>query len=127
VNFFPEKFGSPPEPDTKQVNQDYLGWFVEVDRLFFANGERALAPYSPYPLYQCIPLNKTGDPWREASVSSDFVTRTSTDMQPIYLSGAFHCSDMRTRSAVDPTVAKVQNAALGYMKTWLTGWPGTNS
>lgn len=107
VNFFPEKFSSPPEPDTKQVNQDYHGWFVEVDRLFFANGER--------------------DPWREASVSSDFVTRTSTDMQPIYLSDAFHCSDMRTRSAVDPTVAKVQNAALGYMKTWLTGWPGTNS
>ena len=43
MNYFPEKFSSPPEPDTEQVNEDYHGWNIEVDRLFFANGRRALS------------------------------------------------------------------------------------
>ncbi|KAI6101248.1 peptidase S28 [Pisolithus sp. B1] len=103
VNMFPQKFSSPPQPAVAQVDEDYEGWGVEVDRLFFANGQR--------------------DPWREATVSSDFIYKASTDTQPIYVGDGFHCSDMITENGVvDATIANVQSAALGYMKTWLAGW-----
>ncbi|KAI6044408.1 hypothetical protein EDC04DRAFT_2642407 [Pisolithus marmoratus] len=103
VNGFPQKFNSPPQPAVAQVNEEYQGWGVEVDRLFFANGQR--------------------DPWREATVSSDFIYKASTDTQPIYVGDGFHCSDMITESGVvDASIAKVQSAALWYMKTWLAGW-----
>ncbi|KAL4078879.1 peptidase S28 [Scleroderma yunnanense] len=108
INMFPETFSSPPKPNTEQVNEDYHGWSVEVDRLFFANGQR--------------------DPWREVTVSSDFIVKTSTDTQPIYVSDGFHCSDLKVLSGTDdPTIAEVQNAALQYMETWLAAWPGTKS
>ncbi|KAI6044410.1 peptidase S28 [Pisolithus marmoratus] len=103
VNMFPQTFSSPPQPAVAQVNEEYQGWGVEVDRLFFANGQR--------------------DPWREATVSSDFIYKASTDTQPIYVGDGFHCSDLITESGlVDASIAKVQSAALEYMKTWLAGW-----
>lgn len=103
VNMFPQKFSSPPQPAVAQVDQEYEGWGVEVDRLFFANGQR--------------------DPWREATVSSDFIYKASTDTQLIYVGDGFHCSDLSTENGVvDATIANVQSAALGYMKTWLAAW-----
>ncbi|KAI6010844.1 serine carboxypeptidase S28-domain-containing protein [Pisolithus orientalis] len=90
VNMFPQKFSSPPQPAAAQVDEEYEGWGVEVDRLFFANGQR--------------------DPWREVTVSSDFIYKSSTDTQPIY------------SGVVDASIARVQSAALGYMKTWLASW-----
>ncbi|KAG6330296.1 hypothetical protein ID866_8793 [Astraeus odoratus] len=100
-----ETFSSPPQPSTAEVDTTYSGWNVEVDRLFFANGQR--------------------DPWREVTVSSEFVSKASTDMQPIYVGDGFHCSDMVTKSGVDDaTIAEVQSAALRYMKTWLADYPG---
>ena len=48
-------------------------------------------------------------------------------MQPIYLSDGFHTSDLIIQNGVvDPTIAKVQYAALEYISTWLEQWPGTN-
>ncbi|TFY55376.1 hypothetical protein EVG20_g9337 [Dentipellis fragilis] len=65
----------------------------------------------------------TGDPWRDATVSADNHTVASTPSQPIFVGDGFHCSDLKTSAAqVDPTIAKVQTAALGYMKTWLAEW-----
>ncbi|KAI6044406.1 peptidase S28 [Pisolithus marmoratus] len=108
VNMFPQTFNSPPQPAVVQVNEEYQGWGVEVDRLFFANGQR--------------------DPWREATVSSDFIYKASTDTQPIYAGDGFHCSDLITESGVvDASIAKVQSAALWYMKTWLEGWTPSES
>lgn len=103
VNMFPQKFSSPPQPAAAQVDEEYEGWGVEVDRLFFANGQR--------------------DPWREVTVSSDFIYKSSTDTQPIYVGNGFHSSDLIMESGVvDASIAKVQSAALGYMKTWLASW-----
>ena len=65
----------------------------------------------------------TGDPWRDATVSSQFHTRISTDTQPIVLSDGFHCSDLSTAAAaVDATIKVVQEAALAKMMEWLSEW-----
>jgi len=100
VNFFPQKFSSPPSPSTGKVNNMYGGWNTSVDRLFFANGLR--------------------DPWREVTVSADGLNKDNTTTQPIYESDGFHCSDLHAENGVvDETVYAVQMAALEYMETWL--------
>lgn len=100
VNFFPEKFSVPPSPSVEKVNTMYKGWNVSVDRLFFANGRR--------------------DPWRGATVSADGLNKANTTMQPIYVSDAFHGSDLLIANGLlDDTVRAVQAAALKYMKEWL--------
>lgn len=78
---------------------------MNATRLFFANGQR--------------------DPWREATVSSDFHTRQSTAWQPIAVGDGWHCSDLLANSSVDPTVAKVQNSALAYLGKWHAEWHAT--
>ena len=68
------------------------------------------------------------DPWRDATVSSDFHMRQSTAEQPIAIGDGFHCSDLSTANAqVDATVAKVQAEALANMKTWLAEWTPSTS
>ncbi|TDL29922.1 hypothetical protein BD410DRAFT_759045 [Rickenella mellea] len=102
--WFPEQFpnGARP-PNTALTNIRYRGWDVAIDRLFFANGKR--------------------DPWRDATVSSDFHFRQSTSSQPIAVSDGFHCSDLgRKNGMTDTTVAAVQTQALATMKTWLAQW-----
>ncbi|TDL29923.1 peptidase S28 [Rickenella mellea] len=104
AHWFPSQFpnAAAQMPNTTVTNTRYQGWNVAVDRLFFANGKR--------------------DPWRDATVSSDFYTRQSTSMQPIAVSDGFHCSDMSKKNAMDATVAAVQTQALASMKTWLGQW-----
>lgn len=47
----------------------------------------------------------------------------STDTQQIGLmASGFHCSDLSARSAIDPTVAEVQQQALAAFKGWLSTW-----
>jgi hypothetical protein len=65
---------------------------------------------------------KSGDPWKDATVSSEGLNVLSTPEQPIGLSDGFHCSDLGVSSSIDPTVAAVQQKALAYMKSWLTTW-----
>ncbi|KAH9948740.1 peptidase S28 [Amylocystis lapponica] len=101
--YFPEQFTSPPTPDAAGTNKAYDGWFVNVDRLFFANG--------------------LSDPWREATVSANGTNFKSTSTQPIALGDAFHTSDMiMENGAVDATVAAVQAQGLAAMKAWLADW-----
>ncbi|KAG2085941.1 peptidase S28 [Suillus discolor] len=103
VNMFPEAFAYPPQPATAETNAMYAGWNVNVPRLFFANGLR--------------------DPWRGGTVSADGLNKPNTTSMPIYMSDGFHCSDLLTRNGMlDPTIAVVQEAGLGYMKEWLAEW-----
>ncbi|KAG1737102.1 peptidase S28 [Suillus paluster] len=103
VNMFPETFTSPPVPATAETNTVYVGWNVDIPRLFFANGLR--------------------DPWRESTVSADGLRKPNSTGMPIYESDGFHTSDLITGSGiVDPSIAVVQKAALMYMKEWLAEW-----
>lgn len=78
-------------------------------------------PRLSYPLTNHQP--PAGDPWRDATVSSDFHTRQSTPAQPIAEGDGFHCSDLLTANAVvDTTVRAVQTQGLAQMKTWLAEW-----
>ena len=38
--WFPQAFPKPHGPDVDAVNKAYGGWDVNIERLFFANGER---------------------------------------------------------------------------------------
>ncbi|KAL0576862.1 hypothetical protein V5O48_005127 [Marasmius crinis-equi] len=108
---FPDVFGSAP-PDTAggvdRTNEKYHGWDLQVDRLFFANGQR--------------------DPWREATVAAEGLNKQSTDRQVLTMSDGFHCSDLSTATgAIDSTVAAVQKKALETFKGWLAEWPGNEA
>ncbi|TDL23893.1 hypothetical protein BD410DRAFT_720031 [Rickenella mellea] len=106
--WFPEIYPDGPRPPkTNATNSKTQGWDVAIDRLFFANGKR--------------------DPWRDATVSSDFHMRQSTSSQPIAVSDGFHCSDLLTNNNVDSSVDAVQKQGLAAMKTWLAQWTPSNS
>ncbi|OBZ70209.1 putative serine protease K12H4.7 [Grifola frondosa] len=104
VYMFPETFSLShlPVPNVAKTNQAYDGWNVHATRLFFANGHR--------------------DPWREATLAADGTNFTSTALQPLAIGDGFHCSDLLTRSAVDPTVLAVQSEALQVMSGWIASW-----
>ncbi|TBU33004.1 peptidase S28, partial [Dichomitus squalens] len=104
--WFPEAFpqnGPLPVPRVDETNKAYDGWFVQADRLFFANGHR--------------------DPWREATKAADGTHFPSTSQQPLAISDGFHCSDLSTANGkVDETVLSVQQQALKAIGPWLAAW-----
>ncbi|KAB5589289.1 hypothetical protein CTheo_7273 [Ceratobasidium theobromae] len=77
---------------------------VEIaPRLFSANGKR--------------------DPWRKATVSSDFNPRESTDLQPIVVSEGFRTFDLPVRNgAADKMVYAFQQLAVVYFTQWVKEW-----
>ncbi|KDQ20234.1 hypothetical protein BOTBODRAFT_142776 [Botryobasidium botryosum FD-172 SS1] len=99
--YFPKTFPTETSanPKTAEINSKYRGWETDTSRLFFANGKR--------------------DPWREATVSSDFISRPSTPQNPIAVSDGFHGNDMYVANAIDPTIAKVQDLAVEYFTQWI--------
>lgn len=117
--WFPETFANQtyPAPDVDTTNQEYKGWFVKVDRLFFANGRRK-SLYTPLNRHTYNSL-RTGDPWKEATLAADGTNFQSTPDQPLALSDGFHCSDLGTVNAVDPTILEVQQQALKSIAGWL--------
>ncbi|KAG7096411.1 hypothetical protein E1B28_003851 [Marasmius oreades] len=106
-SMFPDVFANTPpdmEGGVKRTNQEFHGWDLQVDKLFFANGIR--------------------DPWREATVAAQGANRHSTPRQILGLSDGFHCSDLSTATGqVDGTVRDVQKKALEAFKGWLAEWP----
>ncbi|RDX52320.1 peptidase S28 [Lentinus brumalis] len=102
--FFPEKFANQtnPAPNVDATNKMYGGWFVKSKRLFFANGSR--------------------DPWKEATLAADGTNFQSTPDQPLTLSDGYHCSDLGTVNAADPTILEVQQQALKSIAGWLAEW-----
>ncbi|KAG6830333.1 hypothetical protein H0H92_001268, partial [Tricholoma furcatifolium] len=120
---FPSAFPNGVNVQVNRTNELYDGWNVNVDRLFFANGQRKLLLY----LFQLRLINRNsslpaGDPWKDETMSSVDSPATSTNTQPIELGDGFHCSDMLSFDAMDPTVYAVQQKGLSYMKTWLAQW-----
>lgn len=107
----------------------YHGWNVTVDRLFFANGQRACLSQSLGVFIDFLICSSiAGDPWREATLSADGVNVQGTESQPVVVSDGFHCSDLLTRNAlVDDTILDVHTQALASMKTWLADWTPTSS
>jgi len=103
-NYFPKTFPTETsaKPKTKETNTRYGGWNTTVPRLFFVNGKR--------------------DPWREATVSSDFIRRSSTPDNLIAVSDGFHCTDLAISNDIDPTVAKVQELAVQYLTQWVNDY-----
>ncbi|KAF4563063.1 hypothetical protein EYR36_003502 [Pleurotus pulmonarius] len=101
---FPQRFPEIPSTvDVEKINTAYGGWDVQIDRIFFANGAR--------------------DPWLDATMSATGLDIPSTETQQIGLmASGFHCSDLSARSAIDPTVAEVQQQALAAFKKWLSTW-----
>lgn len=57
------------------------------------------------------------DPWRDATVSSDFHFRNSSETQPIAISNGFHCSDLRIAAVgyADQSVKNVQDLGVAYI------------
>jgi hypothetical protein len=63
----------------------------------------------------------TDDPWREASVSSDFHPKESTSRQPIYvLESGFHCSDLNVNHHSPPDIKEVQAIAVETFTQWIS-------
>jgi len=99
---FPEAFPSgsaPMEAGVAKTNAKFHGWNLNVDKVFFANGHL--------------------DPWREATVSAETINRQSTARMPIAISNGFHCSDLRIKNNVDPTVAAVQTQGVAQLAAWV--------
>ncbi|KAF8513795.1 serine carboxypeptidase S28-domain-containing protein [Gautieria morchelliformis] len=105
--YFPKAFPTPPTPKAVNTNAKFKGWNVNLDRLFFANGKQ--------------------DPWREATVSSDFHPRLSSPSQPIFVGNGFHCSDLLVEASVDPTIKVVTDAGVATLTRWISQRPGGNS
>ncbi|KAG8842495.1 hypothetical protein FRB91_004153, partial [Serendipita sp. 411] len=60
------------------------------------------------------------DPWREATVSSDYHRRRSTSRQPIHvLTSGYHCSDLLTRFNIAPDIKQVQDTAVETFTKWI--------
>jgi hypothetical protein len=93
----------------EDVNQYTGGWFIDNStRLTYANGGF--------------------DPWREASVSSEFRpggALVSTAQVPVnVVPGGFHTSDLVTRNGlVNPGCQKVIDAGVKNIVNWVAQWP----
>ncbi|KAI0126464.1 serine carboxypeptidase S28 [Xylariales sp. AK1849] len=108
------KLWFPPEDgytfaSDRGVREDYVnnrtsGWFnTQTTRLVYVNGQY--------------------DPWRSASVSSEFRPGgpfNGTEDVPLFLiEGGIHCSDLLEANAVNPSVAAIQKAAIAQISEWV--------
>jgi len=118
---FPSAFPLSLLPRTFLNYLQYKGWRIKTNNLFFANGIRK-QPYMMEIGWQILISRKSGDPWKDATVSAKGLNIPSTPQQTIGLSDGFHCSDLGVSSSIDPTVAAVQQKALASMRTWLATW-----
>jgi hypothetical protein len=112
--FFPtvsgETYGLAKGRTFDELNSYTGGWFIDNStRLTYANGQY--------------------DPWREASVSSEFRPGgplASTAQVPVnVVPGGFHASDLVTRNgAVNAGCQSVINAGVKNIVNWVAQWPG---
>ncbi|KAH8681442.1 peptidase S28 [Xylariales sp. PMI_506] len=85
----------------EQLNMYTLGWDAPFQRVLFVNGEF--------------------DPWRSATLSSDYRpggTVNSTDIPVFIVEGGVHCPDLYLDDG-NPHQVEVVNAALQQMGQWL--------
>ena len=104
-----ETYGIAKGKTEAQVNDYTGGWFIDnTTRLLYVNGDF--------------------DPWREATVSSEFRPGgplESTEEVPLLIvPGGFHVSDMVTENGkVNKAVKAVQDAEVAQMVEWIGEWP----
>ncbi|KAH7106126.1 peptidase S28, partial [Auriculariales sp. MPI-PUGE-AT-0066] len=107
--WFNQTYALGPRPAAvDHTNAAYKGWNSSAERLFFANGKN--------------------DPWREVTMSSDFVTIPSTETQPISVSsGGYHCTDLLIGyAAIDASIKAIQNLGASYLGRWIAQWHAAN-
>jgi hypothetical protein len=101
-------FGSGRGATADDVNNRTEGWFnTDTTRLLYVNGEV--------------------DPWRSASVASDFRPGgpfNGTAQTPaILIEGGRHCNDLLKANNVHPSVAAAQTSAISLMEEWISEFP----
>ncbi|KAI1370181.1 putative serine peptidase [Hypoxylon crocopeplum] len=73
-------------------------------------------------------VNGEFDPWRSASVASEFrpdgPLAATADVPSIIIPGSRHCNDLRVRNAVNPDVEKTQAEILAQMTKWTNEFYG---
>ena len=104
-----ETYGIAEGRTEAQVNHYTGGWNIDnTTRLLYVNGGF--------------------DPWREASVSSEFrpggPLAPSPQVPILIVPGGFHVSDMvTTNGKVNAGVQKVQNQEVKQLAEWVSEWP----
>lgn len=98
-------FGSNRGLTEDSLNKRTEGWFnTDTTRLLYVNGEF--------------------DPWRSASVASEFRPGgpfNGTEAVPsILMEGGRHCNDLLLNNAVHPSVAAAQEAAIAQFEEWVS-------
>jgi hypothetical protein len=111
--FFPEVdgvvYGLAAGKTYEELNHYTGGWYInDTDRLTYVNGQF--------------------DPWREASVSSDFrpegPLQSTPDVPVHFVPGGFHTSDLVTKNGVvNAGCKKVIDAAVENVVEWVAEWP----
>ena len=106
--FFPPEgeytYGSARGKTVEDVNAYTGGWFANTTRLIWTNGQY--------------------DPWKDATVSSDFRPGgplESTDAAPVQvIPSGVHCSDLHARNgAVNEGVQEIIDNEIAQIKTWV--------
>jgi hypothetical protein len=118
---FPDHFKTPTGPNTTRTNALYGGWDWDLDRMFYANGQRNVS-YSSVTVLQSQ-ANFSGDPYRFATVSSEFHFVSSTERQPIFIHEGYHTKDLITQNGdINLSIRAVQDLAVAYMGKWVKEW-----
>ncbi|KAH6652526.1 serine carboxypeptidase S28 [Truncatella angustata] len=110
--YFPREgrntYGSNRGLTADSVNRRTKGWYnTDLPRLLYVNGE--------------------ADPWRSASVASEFRPggpfNGTSETPAIIMEGARHCNDLLQKNSVHPSVAAAQAAAISQFEEWVGEYP----
>ncbi|KAK6950614.1 hypothetical protein Daesc_007138 [Daldinia eschscholtzii] len=113
--FFPKEgdftYGSGLGKTASDTNVHTKGWqlpeYLDAEsRLLWVNGEF--------------------DPWRSASVASEFrpggPLSSTPDVPSILIPGSRHCNDLRIQNAVNPDIKKTQADVVSQIANWTNGF-----
>ncbi|KAI9281102.1 serine carboxypeptidase S28-domain-containing protein [Sporodiniella umbellata] len=92
----------PSLPKWKQINQEYKGWFLNLDRVFWIDGE--------------------WDPWRTLSVQSNNAPNRAGwagDAHYVVLPKSVHHWDFFTSDSVSEAIKSAQNQVFHAIQGWL--------
>lgn len=90
---------------TTQNNANYEGWKLKAQNLFVVNGQY--------------------DPWRSASLSSDWAPKSqNTETQEIQVvAGGHHCWDFIISDALyNPDIKRVVDIGVAQQRAWVKQW-----
>jgi hypothetical protein len=118
VQSWPDHFTNKTQyPDVASFNKKHGGWDIELDRVFFSNGQGLHPILSHLAALSSI----IGDGWRYATLSSDLNFRRGSDRMPIFMSDGYHMDDF-LMPTTSPSVKQVQDLAIAYIGQWVQEW-----